>query len=89
LPSFNSTGIKIKLLNALFNGRFIITNVASLEGTGLETVCELAEAPKDYIKKIQQLFEIPFTKNEIDHRKEILKTMYDNEKNARELISLL
>ncbi|MEO7835865.1 MAG: glycosyltransferase, partial [Ginsengibacter sp.] len=25
LPSFNTTGIKIKLLNALFNGRFVIT----------------------------------------------------------------
>jgi glycosyltransferase involved in cell wall biosynthesis len=89
LPSFNSTGIKIKLLNALFNGRFIITNAASLDGTGLETLCELAETPNDYIKKIQELFKISFTEKEIDKRKEILKPMYDNEKNARELISLL
>ena len=26
LPSFNKTGIKIKLLNALFNGRYVVTN---------------------------------------------------------------
>lgn len=89
LPSFNSTGIKIKLLNALFNGRFIITNAASVEGTGLESLCELTEAPSDYAKKIPELFEISFAENEIIKRKEILKTMYDNEKNARELISLL
>ena len=89
LPSFNSTGIKIKLLNALFNGRFIITNAASLEGTGLESLCELAEGPSDYVKKITELFEISFAENEISKRKEILETMYNNEKNARELISLL
>lgn len=87
LPSFNSTGIKIKLLNALFNGRFVLTNATSLEDTGLETLCELAEAPKDYIKRIQKLLEISFTQNEINQRKEILKTMYDNQKNARQLIS--
>jgi len=89
LPSFNSTGIKIKLLNALFNGRFIITNAASLEGTGLETFCELAETPNEYIAKIQKLFEIPFTENDINKRKEILETMYDNEKNGQQLMSWL
>ena len=26
LPSFNTTGVKIKLLNALFNGRYVVTN---------------------------------------------------------------
>ncbi|MGN6193828.1 MAG: glycosyltransferase [Ginsengibacter sp.] len=89
LPSFNSTGIKIKLLNALFNGRFIITNAASVEGTGLETLCQLAETPNSYIKLITELFQIPFTENEINSRKKILKTMYDNEKNAKQLINWL
>jgi glycosyltransferase involved in cell wall biosynthesis len=89
LPSFNSTGIKIKLLNALFNGRFIITNAASLEGTGLTTLCELAEKPNEYITKIQELFEIPFTENDINKRKEILETIYDNKKNAEQLINWL
>lgn len=89
LPSFNSTGIKIKLLNALFNGRFIITNAASVETTGLETLCQLAETPKDFIKLINEFFEIPFTEKEIIARKEILKTMYDNEKNGRQLINWL
>ena len=28
LPSFNKTGIKIKLLHALFIGRFVVTNLA-------------------------------------------------------------
>jgi hypothetical protein len=86
LPSFNSTGIKIKLLNALYNGRFIITNAASLEGTGLESLCEIAERPADYRAITLQLFQRSFTQKEIDKRNEILNVLYDNEKNARQLI---
>lgn len=89
LPSFNSTGIKIKLLNALFNGRFIITNRASLEGTDLETLCYIAESSNDYIKMIPKVFESSFTENEIIKRKQILVQMYDNDKNARQLMKWL
>jgi len=89
MPSFNCTGIKIKILNALFNGRFIITNSASLKGTGLDTLCEIAESPMDYEQKINELFGKSFSQNDINKRKEILETMYDNEKNAQQLISWL
>ncbi|HUZ59001.1 MAG TPA: glycosyltransferase family 4 protein [Hanamia sp.] len=89
LPSFNTTGIKIKLLNALFNGRFIITNATSLNGTGLETLCCIAESPSEYIQKIKELFEVPFNENEIKKREIILKDLYNNEKNARQLIKWL
>ena len=89
LPSFNATGIKIKLLNALFNGRHIITNAAALQGTGLELLCTTAESPADYKKEIQQFFTLPFTEIEIKKRKEILKLQYDNEKNARQLMKWL
>ncbi len=89
LPSFNTTGIKIKLLNALFNGRFIITNAASLDGSGLASLCIIAETPADYKSTIQQKFEIAFTKEEIDKRVEILETMYDNQKNAEQLLTWL
>jgi hypothetical protein len=89
LPSFNITGIKIKLLNAFFNGRFIVCNSASVEGTGLETLCNIAESPSDYIKIIEELFQLPFTKKEIDKRNGILKDQFNNERNARQLIDWL
>jgi hypothetical protein len=89
LPSFNITGIKIKLLNALFNGRFIVSNSASVEGTGLEILCNIAEASSDYIKIIEELFQSPFTEKEINKRNEVLKKQFDNEKNARQLIDWL
>ncbi len=89
LPSFNSTGIKIKLLNALFNGRFIVTNSAAIEGTGLGNLCVIAEMAQDYKQKLIQLFELAFTEKEILKRKEILTAIYDNEKNARQLMKWL
>ena len=89
LPSFNSTGIKIKLLHALFNGRFIITNVASLEGTGLETLCRIEETAEGYLKQIQQLFQISFDENEVNKRKRILEELYNNEENGEQLIKML
>jgi hypothetical protein len=89
LPSFNTTGIKIKLLNALFNGRFIITNAASVDGSGLASLCIIAETQADYKSAIQEKFEIAFNKEEIDKRVEILETMYDNQKNADQLLTWL
>jgi hypothetical protein len=89
LPSLNVTGIKIKLLNALFNGRFILTNKASVNGTGLESLCHIAETGKEYVEKINRIFELSFSQNEISSRKNILGKIYDNEKNARQLIKWL
>jgi len=89
LPSFNSTGIKIKLLNALFNGRFIITNAASVEGTGLETLCSIEETAEGYLKRINELSEIPFDEKDINNRKRILENLFDNKKNAVQLMKWL
>ncbi|MDP4285384.1 MAG: glycosyltransferase family 4 protein [Bacteroidota bacterium] len=89
LPSFNTTGIKIKLLNALFNGRFIITNAASIDGTGLETLCKIAEDSIDYKNTIRQLMQVSFEQEEINKRNEILKREYDNNKNATQLMKWL
>lgn len=89
LPSFNTTGIKIKLLIALFKGRFVVTNAASLEGTRLEPLCDKAETPSAYKDKIEKLFKTSFTENDIIKRKDILNSLYDSEKNAHQLIKWL
>ena len=61
LPSFNKTGIKIKLLNALFNGRYVVTNAAGVEKNNLESICEIAETESDFKKTISELFQKSFT----------------------------
>lgn len=86
LPSFNRTGIKIKLLNALFNGKFVITNAAALEETILNALCEIADNAAEYKTLASQLFNTTFTEIEIDKRKKILERLYNNETNAQQLI---
>jgi glycosyltransferase involved in cell wall biosynthesis len=53
LPSLNSTGVKLKILFALYNGRFCITNPEGAAGfgnnTGLFTVAGDARSFKEYI----------------------------------------
>ncbi len=87
LPSFNNTGIKIKILNALYKGRFVITNKAAVEGTGLEALCEIAEEPEAFKKKISESFQAAFTAADIEKRKEILAGKFNNQANGRQLMT--
>jgi len=89
LPSFNTTGIKMKLLIALFKGRFIITNSAALEGTHLESLCYKAETPTAFIQTIKDLLKVPFSENEINKRKSVLNKLYDNKKNGKRLMDMM
>lgn len=89
LPSFNKTGIKIKLLNALFNGRYVVTNSPAIEKNTLAPICEIADSASDFKKIISGLFQKSFTQSEIDTRKKILEGIYDNHANALKLIKLI
>ena len=86
LPSFSSTGIKIKLLNALFNGRHCIVNNATIDGTGLENLCRIVENEKEFRDAIKQLFDEPLTATEIEKREQVLKIEFNNKTNAELLM---
>ncbi|MBK6635113.1 MAG: glycosyltransferase [Chitinophagaceae bacterium] len=87
LPSFNNTGIKLKLLNAVFNGRHCLVNKAGVEGSGLETLCHIAEDALSFQQK-KELYHLPFT-TEDPGKRQSLQATYNNEKNARELMTFL
>ncbi len=86
LPSFNSTGIKIKLLNAIFNGRHCLVNTAAIKGTGLKAVCTVSDDSRNFKENIIELYNRSFTKEEVILRRKMLLPKYDNEKNAWQLI---
>ena len=65
LPSFNNTGIKIKLLNALYNGRHCLINPQMVEGTGLEELCISADDVNTFRARVEQLYHQPFTQGDI------------------------
>ena len=87
LPSFNNTGIKLKLLNALFNGRHCLVNQAAVDGSGLEGVCHIASDAASFKKAIEEIYQQPFTEQEKEKRQGLLQTIYNKEENAKKLIS--
>lgn len=86
IPSYNQTGIKLKLVNSLYNGRHCLVNTATINGTGLEECCQLAETAEEFIEAIQYIYSRPYTKEQIDIRKRILGDLFNNDSNAEELI---
>lgn len=86
LITFQNTGIKLKLLNALHLGRHCICNEIMVQQTGLEKLTHVANTPSEIITSIQRLWDIEFSKSELESRKNILLDDFSNLKNAQKLI---
>ncbi len=89
LVTFQATGLKLKLLNTLFQGRFCLVNDKMLNGTGLEELCEIGNTPEELRKKLPELFTMEFDENQISLRNNILNLNFSNSKNAEKLIELV
>lgn len=86
IPSFNQTGIKLKLVNAVFNGRHCIANENAVVATGLEQACHIARSAEDFRDLIAKLYQQPFMEEEIKTRKDLLSGVFNNLKNGEKLI---
>lgn len=91
LPCFNKniTGIRLKLLHALYQGRHCVVNDPMVTGTGLEPACHIGNSADAFASIIMQLYHQPFETEEVRLRKELLCSTYDNEKNTRRFIQYL
>ena len=87
LPSFNKTGVKLKLLNALFNGKHCLVNEAGCAGSGVSELCHIAETSAAFQEKIKLLHAEPYTQKIMQHRSAALKSLYNNKKNALRIIA--
>ena len=86
LPSFHTTGIKLKLINALYNGRHCLVNTATVDGSGLESLCHIANTADEFIAVIQSFEHSPFTEADLQLREAALKGMFDNAANAAQQV---
>lgn len=86
LPSFNNTGIKLKLINALYNGRHCVVNPAGVSGSDLDAACHVGTNADAIASIITQLSYQPFAEEEIALRKKLLPAIFDNKANAEKLI---
>jgi len=89
LPTFQATGLKLKLLHALFHGRHVVVNAAMVAGTGLADVCHIAETPLSFVEKIKELMYVSFNEEAINIRRSLLLQRYSNKQNAQRIIACL
>ncbi len=88
LPTFQKTGIKLKLIHALFDSRFCVVNNEMVEDTGLESLCEIANTKSEFAIKINNYFSKKYSIQEIENRKIALRN-FNTLENAKKIIDIL
>ncbi len=88
LPTFQKTGIKLKLINTLFNGRFCVVTTKMVEDTGLENLCEIGRTKEEFIQKVDSLIHKDYVDIAITEREKALKP-FNVSKNAQKIIDIL
>ena len=90
LPTFQSTGIKLKLLAALFLGQQCLVNSPMVLNTGLEKLCTIANDANGFKQRLKEIFVSDGLKSEqLNARKVILESGFSNTRNAQKLVELI
>lgn len=86
--TLQQSGLKLKLLNALFKGRFVVANTLMTEGSGLTGLTLNGKNDKELIEIIRQTIPLTFTDKEIADR-EIRLSNFSNKLNAAKITDLI
>ena len=84
-----NTGIKLKLLNALYRGKFAIVNPKMVDGSGLEKVCTIGKDFAEITLKIKEYMLLDYSTSYFDNRKEYIEARFGNDTGARTLIDAI
>ena len=88
MPTFQATGIKLKLLRVLFTGRHVVANTEMVADTGLEPYVLVADGADAFREAVRTSFEKPFTAQKVEQRR-ALESEWSNRKGAETLTRLL
>jgi glycosyltransferase involved in cell wall biosynthesis len=89
LPTFQATGIKLKLLLCLFTGRHVVCNRPMVEGTGLDGLCHVHDDPEAMRRSILACMERPVDATVTAERTRVLEERFSNRCNAERILALL
>lgn len=81
-----ATGLKLKLLNVLYSGRYVICNNNMTYGTSLHQACTIANTENEYIKSINTLMGQEF---EIAYKRIEQLDVYDNKTKTQQILEYL
>ncbi len=88
--TFQQSGLKLKLLNVLFNGRFILANAEMLHGTGLTDCCEFLKEKELVLQKCKEILAKDFDiASEKPKRLFEISERYDNVNNIYRLLAAI
>lgn len=87
LPTFQSTGFKLKLVNALFNGRFCVGTKQLVAGTGLGAMVVSCASDAGLIRELKWLITQEFASENIEKRKALLKE-FSNSASVSRLLNI-
>jgi glycosyltransferase involved in cell wall biosynthesis len=89
LNASQPSGMKLKLINALCAGRHLVTSAAVVSGTQLESLCNIASDPDEWISITDRLMQEDFTSDMRSERNVRLAQVADNITNARKIIETI
>ena len=86
LPTFQSTGMKLKLIHVLFTKGTVIINSNMITDSELKNCCIIADTAEAMKNSVVKSFTEPVKDEVLELRKNLLDQKFSNEENARELI---
>ena len=89
LVTAQSTGLKLKLLNALFNGRYCVVNDKMVEGLDVNDLCYVANDAVEIKTIVSDLMTKPFVEEQVAIRKSRMEAFYNSSHSTDRLVELL
>lgn len=89
LYTLQDTGIKLKLLNALYQGRHCIVNHKMVDNTGLESLCLIANNPEEFVRLVNESWQKPFVLKDIENRATFFNNNFNTSFAANSLIEAI
>jgi hypothetical protein len=81
------SGVKLKLLNALYYGQHCLANREMVAGSGLESLCRIIpDHPEETLNLIRQCLQESLPDEEVRKRERLMNQLYNNDANARKII---
>lgn len=84
-----ATGLKLKLLNSLYQGKFCLVNEMMLAGTGLHNCVEIANSTKEITTKINELMLMEFDEQIYSARRQNISIEFSNDYKAEKLVQFI
>jgi hypothetical protein len=83
------TGVKLKLLNALYTGRFVVCNPQMVAHTGLDALCVVRQDAQALCQAVENCMTTEWTMDHVNDRSQFLATHYNNAKGIQILLDYL